>query len=91
MSQAPLITTAAIVSIVSAAIALLVAFGVRLTSDQQTAIMAFVTVLAPWVVALVGHNTTTPLADPKSKDGESLVRASGDPTPAQTRSIARGG
>ncbi|PYJ11240.1 MAG: hypothetical protein DMF06_03250 [Verrucomicrobia bacterium] len=91
MSNMPLITTAAITSIVGAVISVLLAFGVHLTPEQSAAIMGLITVLAPWVVALVGHNTTTPLANPTAKDGEPLVRASGDSTPPQTRSIARGG
>lgn len=87
MGNSPLITTAAITSIIGAVIALLIAFGVPLTAEQQAALSGFVLVLAPWVVALVGHNTTTPLANPKTVDGEKLVRASGDPTPPQTRSV----
>lgn len=77
----PLITTAALTSLVSAVIAVLVAFGVQLTEAQVTAIMGLVAVAAPWVVALVGHKLTTPLNNPVSKDGERLVRESGDPTP----------
>lgn len=87
MNNSPLITTAALASIVSAAIALIVAFGVHLTPEQQTALMGFITVLAPWIVALVGHNTTTTLSNPTTKDGESLVRASGDPTPANQEGV----
>lgn len=88
--QTPLITTAAITSIVSAAIALLVAFGVHLTADQTAAILGFITVLAPWVVALVGHNTTTPLANPKDSDGQPLVREIDRmPTAAAVRSMAK--
>lgn len=87
MNNSPLITTAAITSIVSAAIALIVAFGVHLTAEQQTALMGFITVLAPWIVAMVGHNTTTPLSAPTTKDGEPLVRASGDVTPANKEGV----
>lgn len=88
--QTPLITTAAITSIVSAAIALLVAFGVHLTADQTAAILGFITVLAPWVVALVGHNTTTPLSNPKDSTGAELVRkVDGMPTAQAVRSMAK--
>lgn len=87
MNQTPLITTAALTSIVGALITLLVAFGVPVTEAQVTAILGFVAVVAPWVVAYVGHNTTTPLSNPTSKDGEKLVRESGNPTPP-SRSIS---
>jgi len=73
----PLITTAAITSIVSAIIAVMVAFGVQLTETQVTAIMGLVAVLAPWVVALVGHRLTTPLNNPTDIDGEPLTRGDG--------------
>jgi hypothetical protein len=70
---------------------LLVAFGVHLTPDQTAAIMGVVAVAAPWVVALVGHNTTTPLANPKDEDNVPLVRANSDnaPTLSQTRSMLK--
>lgn len=90
MGTSPLITTAALASITGAVIALLVAFGVRLTADQTAAIMGLVAVAAPWIVALVGHNTTTPLSDPRDETGQPLVRAvDGMPTIAQTRSMAK--
>lgn len=91
MNTSPLITTAALASITGAVIALLVAFGVHLTPDQTAAIMGVVAVAAPWVVALVGHNTTTPLSAPKDEDNVPLVRANSDnaPTIAQTRSMLK--
>lgn len=90
MGTSPLITTAAITSVVSAAIALLVAFGVHLTADQTAAILGFITVLAPWVVAFVGHRTTTPRSAPTDEDGVALVRAGTQaPTLAQTRAALK--
>lgn len=90
MGTSPLITTAAIASVVGAVIAVLVAFGVHLTADQTAAIMGLVAVAAPWIVALVGHNTTTPLAAPKDEDGTPLVRSvTQEPTLRQVRSIAK--
>lgn len=74
MNTQPLITTAAITSIVGAGIALLTAFGVPLTDQQQAAISGFILVLAPWVVALIGQFTTTPLALPRDTDGVTLSR-----------------
>lgn len=91
MSNNPLITTAAITSIISAVIAVLVAFGVQLSEVQITSILGLVAVAAPWVVALVGHNTTTPLSRPTDEDGTPLVRANSDnaPTLKQTRAALK--
>jgi hypothetical protein len=75
----PLITTAAITSLVSAIIAVLIAFGVGLTEAQVTAIMGLVAVAAPWIVVAVGHVTTTPLNNPVDVDGEKLTRGDGSP------------
>ena len=80
-----MITTAAITSLVGAIIALLISFGVTLTGEQQAAIMGLVTVLSPWIVALVGRATTTPLADPRDEDGVRLTRAGDMPTLKQQR------
>lgn len=73
----PLLTTAAITSVVGALITLLIAFGVPLTEAQVTAILGFVAVIAPWVVALVGHKLTTPLNAPRDIDGAELTRSDG--------------
>lgn len=51
-AREPLVSTATITAAVSAAIALLVAFGVDLTETQTTAILGVVAVLAPLVVIL---------------------------------------
>lgn len=91
MNQTPLITAAAVTTGVTLLIALLVSFGVHLTPEQQTAIAAFVAFVAPWVVALVGHNTTTPLSNPRDETGAELVRkVDGMPTRGAVRSMARG-
>lgn len=88
MNTQPMITAAAITSVVGAIIALLISFGVNLTGEQQAAIMGLVTVASPWIVALVGRSTTTPLADPKDEDGVPLTRAgTEEPTLKQQRSI----
>lgn len=90
MSNAPLITTAAITSLVSAVIAVLVAFGVQLTEAQVTALLGLVAVAAPWVVALVGHRLTTPLSNPTDELGRPLSGPNGEMTQAQTRAIEKG-
>lgn len=87
MNTQPLITTAAITSIVGAAIALLTAFGVPLTDQQQAAISGFVLVLAPWAVALIGQNTTTPLSKPRDTDGVELSRPGDKPALKELEAI----
>lgn len=90
MGNNPVITAAGIAAAVGAVIALLVAFGINLSAVQIAAIMGVVTVVSPFVVAWVGHKTTTTLADPKDEDGTPLVRSvTQAPTIAQTRSMMR--
>lgn len=60
MKKEPLVTVSVITSIVGAALALLVAFGVDLSEDQSTAIMGVATVLAPLVVAAVARAKVSP-------------------------------
>lgn len=55
---APVVTVGVVTGLVTAFLALLVAFGVSLTGDQQTAILGLVSVVAPLVVAYVGNRTT---------------------------------
>lgn len=69
----PLITAATITALVTAVIALLVAFGVPMSDDQQAAILGLVAVLAPVVVGLLARAKVTPTADPRTDDGEPLV------------------
>lgn len=63
MKREPLFTVASITTVVTAGISLLVAFGLPLTGDQQTAILGFVAAGAPLVVALFAHGQVTPVAD----------------------------
>lgn len=62
MKREPLITVAAILSLVGAVVGVLVAFGVDLTAEQEKAVLGLAAVLAPWVVALVGRRRVTPVA-----------------------------
>jgi len=87
LNNQPLITTAAITSIVGALIALLTAFGVPLTPEQQAAIAGFALVVAPWVVALVGRQLTTPLANPQDDDGVPLSRPGDVPANRQMAAL----
>ena len=65
MTREPLVTVGAITAAVAACIGLLVAFGVDLTGDQQTAILGVVAVVAPLVVAALTRSKVTPVADPR--------------------------
>lgn len=55
----PLAPVSVIIAIVSALITLLVSFGVDLTREQIGALVAFVTVVAPVLVWLIGRRKTT--------------------------------
>ena len=55
---APVITAATITAGVGALITLLVAFGVPITTEQESAILGLVAVLGPIIVAVVGARTT---------------------------------
>lgn len=61
MTREPLLTVASLTAAATALIGLLVAFGVDLTGDQQTAILAVVAVVAPVVVGLVARGKVTPV------------------------------
>ncbi len=61
MQNEPVLTATAIGAIVGATLALLVAFGVDISSEQTKAILAFVAVLAPVVLsALYARRKVTP-------------------------------
>lgn len=65
MTREPLVTVGTITGAVTAVIALLVAFGLDLSAEQQTAILAVVAVAAPFVVAAVTRPKVTPVKDPR--------------------------
>lgn len=90
MNNSPIITTATITAIASAMIGLLVAFGVRLTGEQQVAIMTAVSVVGPIIVAVAGHFTTTPLSNPKDRDGNRLTSLA-NPTDEDGAPLVRAG
>ena len=73
MTREPLFNAAILVAIVSTGITMLVAFGLPVTPDQTKAILGFVTVVAPLVVAWLTRNKVTPLSDPRNRAGERLV------------------
>lgn len=90
MLDSPVLTTAVISSVVTAVLALLSAFGVRLTPEQSAAILGLIGVVSPWAVWYASHRTTTPLSRPADEDGTPLVRAADSgPTLAQTRNALK--
>lgn len=58
-TKEPLITLASITAGVTALLALLVAFGIPITQEQQVAILGVVAVVAPMVVAVIGRRFVT--------------------------------
>jgi hypothetical protein len=60
MTNEPAVTTGTITAIVTALIAVLVAFGLPLTSDQQDAILGLIAVAAPLVAAVIIRPKVTP-------------------------------
>lgn len=60
MKREPVITVGSVGAFVAAVIAVLVAFGVPLTDDQQKAILGLVSVVAPIVVAVIARRFVTP-------------------------------
>jgi hypothetical protein len=76
MSSEPLVTVASITAGVAAFLALLMAFGIPVTPEQQTAILRVVAVGAPIVVALVARGSVTPNARVvEGLDGSGIVYA----------------
>lgn len=54
-AKEPLLTVGTITAIVTTGLACLVAFGIHMSDDRQSAILGIVAVLAPLVVAAVGR------------------------------------
>lgn len=65
MNTEPAITIGSVLTLVGAAIALLVAFGVDITDDQQKAILAFVAAAGPLATGLLIRGKVSPVAPPE--------------------------
>jgi hypothetical protein len=61
MRREPLLSVATLTGAATAIIALLVAFGVDFTDDQQAAILGVVAVAAPLVVGFAARSRVTPV------------------------------
>ena len=75
MEREPLLTKASWVALVTAVIAVAVAFGLPLTDEQQKALIALAGVLAPVAAAVWARGQVTPVADPRDDDGQPLTPA----------------
>jgi len=75
MSREPLLTKASWVTLVTAVIAVAVAFGLPLSDEQQKALIALAGVLAPVAAAVWARGQVTPVADPRDEDGNPLRKA----------------
>ncbi|RCK68254.1 hypothetical protein DT076_16525 [Desertihabitans brevis] len=76
MNREPLFTVGGITAAVAAVLALLVAFGVPLTDDQQKAILGVVAALGPLAVALITRRYTAAWAtvlEQQAKDGTKVA------------------
>jgi len=62
MKNEPVATVATITAVVTAVVALLTAFGLHLSDDQQKAIIGVVAVVAPLVAGYVARRHVTPAA-----------------------------
>lgn len=75
MNREPLLTKASWVALVTAVIAVAVAFGLPLSDEQQKALIALAGVLAPVAAAVWARGQVTPVADPRDDDGQPLRKA----------------
>lgn len=60
MSDEPVVTAGAVAGIVGALLVLAVSFGMKITDDQQKAILAVVTLVAPIIAAWIARSKVTP-------------------------------
>lgn len=77
MEREPVITSATITGAVAAVLALVVAFGLSITSEQETAILGVTAVVAPLVVGVLSRPKVTPVAAPRLPGPAGPIRAGG--------------
>jgi len=75
----PLLTAASIQAAVGAVIALLVAFGLKLTAEQTAAVLGVFAVFGPIATALLTRGKVTPVSDPVDNSGRALFPAASRP------------
>lgn len=64
MKREPLFSVASLTAAATAVLGLLIAFGVPLTDDQQSAVLGVIAVAAPFAVAAWGRRKVTPVTKP---------------------------
>lgn len=79
MNREPVMTAGTLAGLVAGVIALLIAFGVGVTPEQQKSILDFIPAVfafaAPIVAAYFARKQVTPVADPKNDQGVPLIPA----------------
>lgn len=88
MNNEPVITAATVTGIVSAGLVMLISLNMLTLSDtQQAAVMGFITLIVPVIIAFWPRSKVTPVENPKvtTESGQTvrLVRADGKPLPGQ--------
>lgn len=73
ISREPVLTIASVTALVIAVIALLRAFGVPITGDEQDAITGVVGAGGAIVSAFIARGYVTPLSSPRNSTGRPLV------------------
>ena len=69
MTNEPAVSVATVVSAVGAAITLAAAFGLHLSADQRTAILGFVTIVAPLVAGVLIRRKVSPVVSTDGPEG----------------------
>lgn len=75
MDREPLFSSASIVAFAGAILSAAVSFGLDITNDQQSKLLALIGFVAVYAVAFLARPKVTPVADPKNDAGEQLVAA----------------
>ncbi len=82
-SPEPVLSTASIVTVVTAILAMLVSFGLPLSDDQQAAVLGAIAVVAPVVLGLVARSKAwAPLTVRKTVQAEVAKALRNQPPPA---------
>lgn len=87
MKTEPSVLTGTAVAVATAAIALLVSFGLGLTMEQQNAILGFIAVVAPIVGSFLVRRQVTPNAKVVETVEPDGTRVAGEASPRPTGSV----
>lgn len=75
IKREPLAIINTVTTLITAAIMLLVAFGLPMTKEQAGALITFIGAVAALAATLVVRTRVTPVADPKNNDNHPLKPA----------------